>query len=246
MAFRVSTLAQPSVFLCPCCGATPKAFLTIPDEYVEECEGRRVDHPLDAWETLNLDAYLCPSCGATDRDRLQVLFLEKTIRAGMRVLEIAPSAPVSNWLNRQEDIQYRSADFLRDDVDDKIDICDMSCYSDQSFDVVICSHVLEHVFDDRRAMRETKRILHPGGVAVLLVPISLLIEDVTEDIECTDEDERWRRFGQGDHVRIYGRTGFEGRLTEVGFRVETFVPTELTTSGLSKTTRLYLGYAEGV
>ena len=218
----------------------------MPTAYRTECAARGVVHPLDAWETLNLDAYLCPKCGATDRDRLQVLFLEKIVKPGMRTLEIAPSAPVSKWLTSREGVMYRSADFLRDDVDDKIDVCEMSCYAESSFDIVICSHVLEHVSDDRMAMKEIKRILRPGGVSVLLVPISLLIEGVMEDPLCTNEDERWRRFGQGDHVRIYGRTGFEERLTAAGFRVETFTPNNIVTAGLSKTSRLYLGYAEGV
>lgn len=215
----------------------------MPSTYVELCSARGVEHPLDAWETLNLDSYLCPHCGATDRDRLQVHFLETIVKPGMRILEIAPSAPVSNWLNRQVSIKHLSADFLRDDVDDKIDVCDMFCYADSSFDIVICSHVLEHVSDDRKAMREIGRIIRAGGVAVLLVPISLLIEDVIEDPHCTDEKERWRRFGQGDHVRIYGRKGFENRLIEAGYQVETFTPQDAAKLGLSDTARLYLAYA---
>ena len=217
--------------------------MPIPSAYIAECVARKVEHPFDGWETLNLDAYLCPNCGATDRDRLQVSFLQRTLKPGMRILEIAPSAPVSNWLMKQQNIQYRTADLLRDDVDDKIDICDMSCYSDKAFDIVVCSHVLEHVPDDRKAMKELKRILRPGGVAVLLVPISLLIEGVSEDPDCTDENERWRRFGQGDHVRVYGRRGFENRLAEASFRVESFTPIDAAKLGLSDTARLYLAQA---
>ena len=91
-------------------------------------------------------------------------------------------------------------------------------------------------------MREIQRILSTDGVALLLVPISTLIKDVIEDPDCTDESERWRRFGQGDHVRIYGRKGFEKRLAEAGFRVETFKPEDATKLGLSDTARLYLAY----
>ena len=133
----------------------------MPQEYLEECRRRGVEHPLDAWETLNLESYLCPCCGATDRDRLQVLFLEGYLpqwRKGRQsrqrpchVLEIAPSRPVAAWIRRQTEWEYRSADLVREDVDDRIDVTEMSCYLDGSFDVVICSHVLEHVSDDLKA-----------------------------------------------------------------------------------------------
>jgi len=238
MALRVSTLPAPPTLRCDCCELAVMEFLPIPSAYVDECRRRGVEHPLDAWETLSLDAYLCPHCGATDRDRLQVAFLRETfadssgppppcppppagqVKGGIRVLEIAPSRPVSKWLRRQVGVLYRSADLAMAHADDQVDVTDMACYPDGTFDVVICSHVLEHVPDDVQAMREIRRILRPGGVAVLLVPISNLVDGVVEDPDCVDEDERWRRFGQGDHIRIYSREGFVGRLESAGFAVK--------------------------
>jgi SAM-dependent methyltransferase len=240
VGLRVQLLEAPAALLCPCCGARPGHFLPIPDSYIEECRARGVRHPLDAWETLNLHAYLCPGCGATDRDRLQTLFLQDRLQPGMRVLEIAPSPPVSNWLRSQLEIFYRSADLEMPSADDKVDVTDMRLYAAGAFDVVICSHVLEHVADDLRAMREIRRVLTPGGEAALLVPISLLVEDVDEDPLVADEAERWRRFGQGDHVRVYGRGGFERRLSQAGFKVERFQPRE-PSAGLSASATLYLG-----
>ena len=81
-------------------------------------------------------------------------------------------------------------------------------------------------------MIEYERALTPADGA--------LIEGVLEDADCMDESDRWRRFGQGDHVRIYGRIGFESRLRESGFKVESFVPQYLTESGLTRTSRLYI------
>lgn len=259
MPLAVQTLVT---LRCPICEGRPARYLPIPAAYVAECRQRGVQHPLDGWEMLNLESYLCPECGATDRDRLQVLFLRSWLegRAGppspysppssgpeegvIRVLEIAPSPPVSNWLRRQPRMNYRSADLYMSGADDRVDITDMAGYPDESFDLVICSHVLEHIPDDRRAMREIRRILAPKGTAMLLVPISKQIEEVDEDPTLSDEAERWRRFGQGDHVRIYCRNGFRSRLEEAGLRVAEFHPgpESAEAAGLAESNCLYLGH----
>ncbi len=103
------------------------------------------------------------------------------------------------------------------------DITDIP-YPDETFDVIYASHVLEHVPDDRRAMREIRRVLRTGGWAVLLVP--MFGATTKEDPTVIDPAERERLFGQDDHVRLYGHDGeYERRLTEAGFdvRAETFV-----------------------
>lgn len=95
---------------------------------------------------------------------------------------------------------------------------------DASFDVIYCSHVLEHVYEDRKAMSEFYRVLKPGGWAVLNVPIT---DEVTfEDPSVTDPAERLRVFGQKDHVRRYG-PDYVDRLREAGFQVETVYPRDL-------------------
>ena len=96
-----------------------------------------------------------------------------------------------------------------------MDISDIQ-YPDNTFDVVYCSHVLEHVPDDRRALREFWRVLKIGGWAILQVPIT---SDVTfEDPTVTSPEERERLFGQHDHVRRYG-PDYRNRLVDVGFSV---------------------------
>jgi ubiquinone/menaquinone biosynthesis C-methylase UbiE len=92
---------------------------------------------------------------------------------------------------------------------------------DDSFDIVYCSHVLEHVDDDRRAMRELCRVLRPDGWAILMVPITT--DRTVEDPSISDPQERLRLFGQKDHVRRYG-PDFVDRLREAGFAVETIRP----------------------
>jgi len=117
------------------------------------------------------------------------------------------------------DLNYRSADLFAEEVDDTVNLMDMHAYREGQFEVFLCSHVLEHVVDDRKALREIFRVLEPGGVAVLLVPILLGLETIDEDPTVTDPSERWRRFGQDDHVRLYSKAGFMERVREAGFQL---------------------------
>lgn len=112
-------------------------------------------------------------------------------------------------------IDYLSGDLFDPGAMERIDITDIR-FPDDSFDLILCSHVLEHVPDDRKAISELFRVLKPGGTAFLLVPIGSA--RTFEDPSVTDPDERLRFFGQKDHVRQYG-PDFEDRLVEAGFRV---------------------------
>lgn len=98
---------------------------------------------------------------------------------------------------------------------------DLRIYQDRQFDVSICSHVLEHVADDRRALRELFRVLKPGGRGILMVPIILGLAGIDED-PAADVGERWRRFGQHDHVRLYWKADFTERVRSAGFVVHEY------------------------
>lgn len=94
-------------------------------------------------------------------------------------------------------------------------------FPDQTFDVVICNHVMEHVADDSIAMAEVFRILKPHGWALLQVPIALALDRTIEDPTATTESQRIERFGQEDHVRLYARGDYVKRLEAAGFAVNT-------------------------
>jgi SAM-dependent methyltransferase len=165
---------------------------------------------------------MCPFCGSFERTRMMALALKERglPRSGDRVLHVAPDRSLRSMLSALP-ITYMAGDRMEPGYSyppgtEYLDITAIP-YPDDHFDLIICSHVLEHVADDRRAMRELYRVLGPGGLAILLVPMSTApITD--EDPAITDPDQRRERFGQFDHVRLYGRDYFD-RLRAAGFTV---------------------------
>jgi SAM-dependent methyltransferase len=139
------------------------------------------------------------------------------------MLHIAPEPPIAFRLRSLKHLDYVAAD--RDDprADVHMDITRIP-YPEASFDVICCSHVLEHIPQDRTAMRELCRVLKPDGWTILLVPIKG--ERTLEDPRVTDPAERERLFGQFDHVRVYG-LDFQDRLEQAGFSVHRYTPAEI-------------------
>ena len=135
-----------------------------------------------------------------------------------RLLHIAPEGHFEITLSKALGDGYVTADLLRSDVRVRMDITQIPCRAD-SFDVVYCSHVLEHVPNDRQAMRELARVLKPNGWAVLMVPLNPEIKTF-EDLSITDPADRLKFFLQEDHVRLYGND-FPIRLNECGLDVRT-------------------------
>jgi SAM-dependent methyltransferase len=164
----------------------------------------------------------CPRCGALERHRLLWLYLtERTnlLSSKCSLLHFAPERAYARLLKPGPDLRYVTADLDSPLAVDKVDIMDMP-YADGSFDAVLCNHVLEHVDDDRLAMREIRRVLRPGGWAILMTPIDGTRATTLEDPAITTRADRHRVFGQSDHVRLYGRD-FATRVAEAGFAVRT-------------------------
>jgi hypothetical protein len=213
-------------YYCPVCDCIVEDFLPLPPFYEENLKKHGWPFTFDDTETINPTQYSCPQCGSTDRDRLYALYLKKTIlnakspQNELALLDFAPSRSLKKFLLRYSNIKYVSADKYMEDVDIVTDITDMKEIESKAFDVFICSHVLEHVTDDRMALSELFRILKPGGVGILMVPIVLKAVQIDEDPQLEDVGERWRRFGQGDHVRLYSKDGFTKRVRNAGFMLE--------------------------
>ena len=170
----------------------------------------------------------CPTCGALERHRFVWMFLHDRTKLfdgrQKRMLHIAPEPSLSARFATVKSLDYVTGDLYNPAASIRLDITNMPEVADNSVDVLYCSHVLEHVADDRAAMREFVRVLSPSGWAILLVPI--MAPHTVEDPSITDPKERERLFGQHDHVRRYG-PDFADRLEEAGFDVRTHRASEV-------------------
>ena len=192
---------------CPLCGCQRRKFL--PYGYV-----------------TSRDNALCPNCLSLERHRLLWLWLlrESDIGRGAmalpRLLHIAPEVALMRKFKKmyaREAERYVTADLESPLADMHFDVQQIPL-EDESFDAIICNHIMEHVEDDRKALKELYRIMRRGGWGVILSPVELERDKTFEDDTITDRAERTRIFGQYDHRRIYGRDYAE-RLREAGFEV---------------------------
>ncbi len=167
---------------------------------------------------------VCPNCRSFDRERNVFLFLKDHTNlfsgSNLRLLHFAPEKNLADQIAAQHNIKYITADLDGNRADEKQDITQLT-HGDDSFDAIICVHVLEHVPDDNNAMREMLRVLRPGGWALILVPIKKGLDKTLEDLSVTDPDERARLYGQSDHVRYYGKD-FYDKLHHAGFQVSVY------------------------
>ena len=162
----------------------------------------------------------CPGCRSHPRHRSLHLYLQRVILSGktLRLLHFAPEPSLTPMLRSHANVDYLSVDIDPGQAMQEEDITRLS-FQDQSFDVIICMHVLEHVEDDRKAMKEICRVLKSDGFAVLDVPIDDSRERTYEDSSIRSPKDRAKAYWQGDHVRLYGRD-FGKRLEEAGFSVQ--------------------------
>ncbi|WP_421803870.1 class I SAM-dependent methyltransferase [Flagellimonas sp.] len=164
---------------------------------------------------------LSPSTLSLERHRLLWLYLKNEtdfFTKPIKLLHFAPEQAFYQRFKRLDHITYTTTDLNSPLADVKADICHLP-FDDDTFDVILCNHVLEHIPDDAKAMQELYRVMKPGGWGIFQIPQNLKREQTFEDNTITDRKERARIFGQYDHVRIYGRDYFD-KLRSVGFKVE--------------------------
>lgn len=200
---------------------------------------------------------LCPNCGSLERHRLHWHYMENktTLFSGsakrLKLLHVAPEVIFYNKFNTSDQLDYVPCDKFEEGYESSypaktinVDITDIN-FEDNTFDVIYCSHVLEHVIEDKKAMQELRRVLKPGGWAMLQVPLDSNRDKTFEDSLITDPQERGKAFGQRDHVRVYGND-YKNRLVEAGFSVtvdnylQNFSEDEIFQNGFMKGEDIYI------
>lgn len=164
---------------------------------------------------------LSPGTFSLERHRLLWLYLNNETEfftKKIKVLHIAPEQCFYKLFKNLKNINYTTFDLNSPLADIKGDICKMP-FEKNSFDYILCNHVLEHINDDKKAMMEIFRVLNVNGTAILQVPVNLNNKTTLEDNSITNKQERIEKFGQYDHVRLYGLDYFK-RLQNIGFEVD--------------------------
>lgn len=189
---------------------------------------------------------VCPVCRSSYRERLLKLYFDSInfFDSRRRILHFAPERNIGYFLQKLCKEDYIPCDinpgrYIHVKNVKQVDILDIP-FEDNSFDHVICNHVLEHIENDTKAMSGIFRVLKPGGFAVLQVPMSFKIKKSIEDSSVQSEEERFEIFGQKDHVRIYAYEDYINRLESVGFNVKTIEQEELRRNNKASSTKLAL------
>jgi SAM-dependent methyltransferase len=211
---------------CPVCGKANSGFSALPDYYRENA--LKYGYPyFGKGEMTTLETYSCINCGASDRERLYAYWIGFQLKDGKlsnksRIIHFAPETALYNRLRTMNWDCYHTADLMMDGCDFKIDMMQMP-FEDEYYDFFICSHILEHVESDDKAISELFRITKRGGCGILMAPIIVGLKNTVEDLSVTDDYDRWRFYGQNDHVRLYAHYDYVNKIRSHGFLVEELV-----------------------
>lgn len=250
---KLKIIEKKTPFSCSVCKSDNVFFHALAQKYHRQFHKAGFIHSIYLFETLNLFDYACSKCNSPDRDRLYALYLDQFFKEVdlqiFKLLDIAPTQNLTNYLLKYlKKENYRTTDLMMAGVDDVLDVQDMNLYQDNTWDFVICSHVLEHVKDDVKALKEINRVLKPGGKAILMAPINLGLQQSCESDpskEYTDT-ERWQYFAQDDHERLYSKQDFIDRILRSGFKlhqldINYFGEDVFKAYGIDKKSVLYIG-----
>ena len=163
---------------------------------------------------------LCPGTFSLERHRLLWLYLKKEtdfFNSNNKILHFAPEQCFHKFF-KSFFKNYTTTDLNSPIVDIKADICNLP-FNDNSFDYILCNHVLEHIYDDEKAMKEIYRVLNKNGIAILQVPIDINSNYTHEGRDIDNKQDRNKLFGQYDHLRMYGLDYFK-KLKNIGFKVK--------------------------
>ncbi|PZD79714.1 class I SAM-dependent methyltransferase [Mesonia sp. K7] len=197
------------------------AFVLKGEKYTDPIDGKSFRTFLPYGYQKQRPNVLSPSTLSLERHRLLWLYLQRKTNfftEKAKMLHFAPEQAFYERFKKMENLDYTTTDLNSPLADVKADICNLP-FEDNTYNIILCNHVLEHIPDDHKAMQELYRILKPGGYAILQVPQDNNRKHTFEDNSITDKKERTKIFGQYDHVRVYGLDYFK-KLEAVGFDVK--------------------------
>ena len=176
------------------------------------------DFKASGWVQLPNNDSLCPNCGSLARDRrLWQILKEQFIKSNINILDFSPSRTLFRKWKKEKKVNHIASDLSGDFIADVAYDITQIPEKENTFDLIVCYHVLEHVTEDIKAMNELYRVIKTGGTVVIQTPFKE--GEIYEDYTITSETERLHHFGQEDHVRIYSVEGLKKRLESVGFTI---------------------------
>ena len=171
----------------------------------------------------NSEDLICPKCGSLSRTRALCFYIEDKIPSINKMLEFSPHRSFYDyWTNK--DVDYIANDYENEFLAHTHHSITSMPFNDNSFDLILCYHILEHIKEDDKAIKELFRILSENGVLLLQVPFSS--GSTLEDLSITSSEKRKELYGQEDHVRYYGKEDFIDKLKLYGFDVNACLYTE--------------------
>ena len=212
MRYKTDMLLHPNkmLFSCPCCRTKLRSFVQGTYlEYPNRFNPNRYDH--------TRQDVICPVCRSLPRHRILALWFEehKELLKSSEILYFAPERSMTRWMV-QNGVECTTAD-LYNEADLKLDI-QATGLPDESYDMIISNHVLEHVDEFQTAIKEMYRVLRSGGTFICSFPMDPKVEMLDEDPTVSTDEERFRRYGQNDHKRVFGMKA-DQFLIDAGFAV---------------------------
>lgn len=218
--FILNTIPRPLLIRLSYVARPVLAFALKGSTYKDPIDGKSFKNFLPYGYGTQRNNVLSPSTLSLERHRLLWLYLNNEtdfFTTPKKVLHFAPEQAFYKLFRNQKNLDYTTTDLFSPLADVKADICNLP-FKDNTYDIILCNHVLEHIPDDTKAMQELYRVLKPGGMGIFQIPQDLNRATTFADDTIVDQKERAKIFGQYDHVRIYGRDYFD-KLRSIGFTV---------------------------
>lgn len=217
--FLLNTIPRPLLIRLGYCVRPFVAFYLRGNKYTDPIDGKSFRKFLPYGYQVQRANALSPSTLSLERHRLFWLYLKRETSFFTEKKKVLHMAPEQCFLSRFKKLnhEYVTADLFSPIAEVKADLTNLP-FNNNSFDVIFCNHVLEHVEDDTKAMHELYRVMKKGGMGIFQIPQNLNLARTFEDATITSRRERTSIFGQYDHVRVYGRDYFD-KLEHVGFKV---------------------------